>query len=108
MNPAQDTSAYSTWFIDESIAAGEVIPDSIRAKASMENATASRAHFASGSSRRRAAMIPATVASPAPTVLSTLTSGGRAMRRAVLVSSIHFNKCFSSVPNPPYLRAMQI
>jgi hypothetical protein len=42
----------ATWFIDEPIEAGEVIPDSIRVKASMENAVASCAHPASGSSRR--------------------------------------------------------
>src|SRR5687767_5819318 len=61
---------------NEVIAWGEVIPDSPRTSASSEKAVASRAHSASGNSLNWLAMIPATIASPAPTVLRTGTLGG--------------------------------
>ena len=46
-------------------------------------------------------MIPATIASPAPTVLLTLMSGGRAMTRAVLVTKLAPSLLIETVTSSP-------
>ena len=68
----------------------------------MENAVASRAHSRNESFCNWPERMPATIASPAPTVLFTSMSGGRAMTDSVAVTkhapSLPIEMTTSSMP----------